>query len=343
MTEKKLTVFGTDFSHQRLQELMRITDLNHQFYLWVERIFRRTCASNESLNFLLLNTELDNIRDCISNCYSVALPEFHPPALYDGMGRQYKHRKACYYFFSWLVRDAPAQRLYPLIGKASKQPLSPSRKELEIEILSRLVVSYREILRTFDWSNMREVMCDRLEGSRRSILGHEREVTVRTAMAEAIQKYYKAHHGYGIYERVQVANNQITLGTETFDVGVNLGSNERSFAQRILVSVKTRETEGGGHAHLFTRDIRSAITVAKEDEGNFVVTFIVAANWSEREQLLVSQICDLAVVVEDNPNNFRVVAQREQTKLDHFIASVLDGVLQPKTWSDVQALISQQD
>jgi hypothetical protein len=56
-----------------------------------------------------------------------------------------------------------------------------------------------------------------------------------------------------------VSNREVRIGGETYDV--------RAVGSRgtILLPVKTRETMGGGHALLFTRDIFKAISVAKEN------------------------------------------------------------------------------
>lgn len=53
------------------------------------------------------------------------------------------------------------------------------RKIVEIEVLAGLIENYRGSVKTFSWEAVREVIIDRLEGSRRSLKGHEKESLVR--------------------------------------------------------------------------------------------------------------------------------------------------------------------
>lgn len=53
-----------------------------------------------------------------------------------------------------------------------------------------LIFEYRTIVKSFEWSAVREVVIDRLEGSRRSISGHRIEANIRTSLITAIQYYY---------------------------------------------------------------------------------------------------------------------------------------------------------
>jgi len=107
----------------------------------------------------------------------------------------------------------------------------------------------------------------------------------------------------------------------------HLGECER----RILVPVKTRETEGGGHAHLFTRDIMSAINAARANSpSDFVVAVIVAANWAMREADTVRASVDYAAVFDLSPNDFQVFDAEQQQSLSAFVAAILDGKIEPK-------------
>lgn len=63
------------------------------------------------------------------------------------------------------------------------------------------------------------------------------------------------------------------MDDETYDVAVS-GSNGT-----ILMPVKTRETMGGGHALLFTRNIHNSITVAT-NAGNQCLPIVIAESWS---------------------------------------------------------------
>jgi len=112
------------------------------------------------------------------------------PHLFDGVGRTYPHTKACFYFFGWLIRDAHQQRLRPLIQRIA-QTTREGRHEVETKALALLITTYREQVKTFQWEAIREVILDRLEGSRRSIKGHDLEVAIRTALVVAIEDVFE--------------------------------------------------------------------------------------------------------------------------------------------------------
>lgn len=172
---------------------------------------------------------------------------------------------------------------------------------------------------------------DRLEGSRRSISGHEREAVVRTALLTAVQRYFSDHFDYGIYAKVEIPSGQIRIGNETYDVSARLTGTEQQETCDILVPVKTRETEGGGHSHIFTRDIMSAINAVRIDRANsFVVAVIVARNWSPREAATVREKVDHAAIFDLSPNQFRIFDEEQQEAFNVFIARVLDGTVRPK-------------
>ena len=94
--------------------------------------------------------------------------------------------------------------------------------------------------------SVREVFIDRLEGSRRSLKGHEREIVIRTALASAVARYYELNRSYGSFDDVVVLPKQLTIERESYDGAVELRKGGKVLGL-ILVPVKTRETEGGGH------------------------------------------------------------------------------------------------
>jgi hypothetical protein len=236
--------------------------------------------------------------------------------------------------FAWLIRDAPQQRLGPLIQRIIRNS-KKSRTEAEAEALSALIHKYRGNVKTFVWQAIREVIIDRLEGSRRSIKGHEREIVVRTALLIAIQIFFEKHGNYGKYAGVELADKEIMIGNETFDVSANLIDAQGERVRRILVPIKTRETEGGGHAHLFTRDIKSALNAAKFDNADdFLIAVIVAKNWSEREKETIRTLVDHAAIFDLSPNEFSEFSHDEQSRLNAFIAALLRGQISPKTITD---------
>ena len=87
--------------------------------------------------------------------------------------------------------------------------------------------------------------------------------------------------------------------------------------------VKTRETEGGGHAHLFTRDIISAITeIKKELTKPHLIVVIIAENWAPDELTIIDSSIDIIFHFNMNPNQFRGFDDAAQQKLNKYIESL---------------------
>jgi hypothetical protein len=330
MSDEILIVDGVDVSHFRLIDLTRLADQSRSFYDWVEAEFRQALGMRDSLDQILRTAEIQQIQYGITLCYH-AQESTGLPVLFDGIGRTYSHQKACFYFFSWLIRDAPQQRLSPLIQRITRKS-SRTRIESEIAVLSALIVKYRQNVKTFAWEAIREIIIDRLEGSRRSLKGHEKESIVRIAVLEAVQGHFAKFANYGIYAAVEIPKGQVKVGNETFDVSVNLLNDHGNRVRRILIPIKTRETEGGGHSHLFSRDIASAISTVREDNtDDFLAVIIVAGNWSRREAEALQAIVDHLAVFNIDPGNFTAFTDDEQKRLNSFIEAVLNGTVGPKS------------
>lgn len=324
---------GVDISHARLVDLTRLADQAKPFYEWIERTFQDVLSETRNFTEILNHSDLDDLRQGIRACYSVE-DRHDVPFLFDGVGRTYPHSKACYYFFSWTIRDAPQQRLAPMVQRIVQATRKP-RTDVEIDVLAQLITKYRKHVRTFSWEAIREVIVDRLEGSRRSIKGHEKETIVRSALLVAIQSYYETHRHYGVFGGVEIPASQVSIGSESYDVSVNLLDGKGITVSRMLVPIKTRETEGGGHSHLFTRDIMSAITSAKSSGSNdYLAVIIVAKNWSRREARAIEEAVDYLVNFEISPSEFIEFGSSEQESLNQFVSNVLDGVIHPKKTGD---------
>jgi hypothetical protein len=322
---------GVDLKHQRLVELTKLADAARPFYEWVEHQCQQMLGKAIDLNAALMSMSEAEIKNLIQGCYAATTPT--PPALFDGGGRQYPHNKAVYFFLAWMVRDAPAQRLKPLLDKVRRARKGATSQEVESAALAALFVAYRPNLGNFSWPAVREVVIDRLEGSRRSIQGHKKELVARTAVTLALQTYYEAHKNYGRFAHIEVSDSEVRIENHTFDVGVSLINADGESEERVLIPVKSRETEGGGHAHLFTRDIESAIRVARKNATNWIAPIIVAENWSEREQETVDEISDFSIYVPESPTTFETISDADQVRLNKFIAGVLGGRIRPKATS----------
>ncbi len=115
-----------------------------------------------------------------------------------------------------------------------------------------------------------------------------------------------------------VGDAQVKIGDETYDVQI-VGS-----AGKILIPVKTRETMGGGHALLFTRDIYKSILVATEN-GYQCVPIVIAESWAGNLDDLKSA---LYVYIQANPNQVAIIEPllaEKLTGLLPLLASISSG------------------
>ncbi len=240
-------------------------------------------------------------------------------------GRVYPHEKACFYFFAWIIRDAPQQRLAPLIARMRKME-DIDRIVAESDTIVELINEYRTCVKSFSWLTVREVVIDRLEGSRRSIKGHHLEASVRTALITAFQNYFSIHGNYGQYKKIKIADKQIKIGNHTIDVSAELTPTGNGLNETLLLPIKTRETEGGGHSHIFTRDIIAAVRELKEDGNRYhMIAVIVALNWSVTELDNIDDQIDKVFHFNMNPNKFVGFDEASQIQLNRYIQGVLDN------------------
>jgi hypothetical protein len=319
----ELIVHKVDITHYRLVELSKLADQAKPFYEWVEKTAKKITGSHQELNEILMSATKADIKSIINACYLE--PEEKCPFLFDGIGRVYPHTKACFYFFAWMIRDAPQQRLKPLIARMKKQE-TLDRSVAEIDTLVELIFEYRSCVRSFNWLTVREVIIDRLEGSRRSIKGHHLEANVRTALITAFQHYFSIQGNYGKYQKVSIANKQIKIGNHTVDVSATLIPKTGTQKETLLLPIKTRETEGGGHSHLFTRDIVAAVQKLKEDEPNYhIIAVIIAQNWSISELSNIRDRLDRVFYFALNPNKFFGFDNASQIELNKYIQAILNG------------------
>jgi hypothetical protein len=146
--------------------------------------------------------------------------------LYDGIGRPYASDVAKWYFLAWTMRDAPAQRLGPLLRNVEGASLTERKAKLLNEVRKFVGPLFPESEK-WTWHTISEVMLARLEGSRRALKGTTFENTVRTAIRAVIARHHLS---------LKVGDGQVKIGDETYDVQI-IGR-----TRTILVPVKTRET-----------------------------------------------------------------------------------------------------
>lgn len=218
--------------------------------------------------------------------------------LYDGIARPYTEDKAKWLLLGWIFRDAPEQRLKGFLNN-----LSGTQNERKAELLNQVRQYVGSILyerERWDWLPISEVIIDRLEGSRRSIKGNLFEEIVRRNLKEIFEK-----------NKIQLSieKTQIKISGETYDIKI---SGHRG---NILIPVKTRETMGGGHALLFTRDIHKAITVANKS-GYKCIPVIIAESWTGD---LTALDCQEFIYINKNPNQIHEVENLLVQELENLL------------------------
>jgi len=219
--------------------------------------------------------------------------------LLDGLGRPYTDTIAKWYFLAWILRDAPAQRLGPLLKSVDGKTLDKKKAALLNQLRKFVGPLFPEAAK-WEWPVLSEVMLARLEGSRRALKGTHIETLVRDTL-RAVFEAYRIPLSVGDRER--------RINEETYDLQVSAGQ------ETVLLPVKTRETMGGGHANLFTRDIHKSISVARAN-GYECIPIVIAESWGGN---LESLGCDHHVYIQANPNQTSEVAQALRDALEGLV------------------------
>jgi len=274
----------------RLRDLVAIVRQNQAFYEEFVR-FLSTHGYADVHAFVRERKDSEAVR--VLEAY---LTSQSTAKLYDGLGRPYSDTVAKWYFLAWVLRDAPAQRLGPLLRSVEGATLDRKKATL-LNQLRKFVGPLFPEAEKWEWPVLSEVMLARLEGSRRVLKGTHFESLVR----DALRNLFEAHR-----IALQVGEKETRINEETYDVQVTKGP------KTILVPVKTRETMGGGHANLFTRDIHKSISVAR-DNGYECIPIIIAESWGGN---LKSLGCPHHIYIQANPNQTAEVekALREALK-----------------------------
>ncbi len=278
----------------RLKELILVVNKNRPFFdEFVEFVkhhgYKNVLAfvseSNEQKMEFVLNDYFANKFD---NC------------LYDGIARPYDQSKSKWFFITWLLRDAPQQRLQPIVSSI-KEGSTTQKRIWVINRIMQFVAPLMPEKEQWEWHAIAEVMLQRLEGSRRALKGGLFEAIVRSQLTEL----FKSHK-----LKLLVTNQEVMLNDETYDVEV-VGKNGK-----ILMPVKTRETMGGGHALLFTRDIHKSISVARENGFN-CIPVVIAESWGGN---LDGLSCDNYIYIPVNPNQVEKINPLLEAKLQELVS-----------------------
>lgn len=267
----------------RLKELVAIAHANKPFY----DFFRQEIAKVGYPTLHSFVSEVDDAKATAAILAFLRAPVPTGTALLDGVGAPYGADKGKWLLLGWIFRDAPEQRLRPMVFDMPGASVS----ERQAHLLNSVRSYARDVLpdpRFWKWHAVLDVMVDRLEGSRRAKKGNLFEAIVRRAL-EKVFKDAKLN--------LKVSDTQLKIGGETYDVVVNGQKGQ------LLIPVKTRETMGGGHAHIFTRDIHKSIAEAIK-AGYPCLPVIIAESWTGDLQGLA---CDDHIYIGMNPNQVAAI------------------------------------
>lgn len=290
---------------------------------------RRGCSGgigfeDSTLDAFLRTATLVELEQFVGRCQTRCV-ELGTPQLFDGVGRPYKPRKALYFMLSWLIRDAPQQRLQPLLADLKRHGMDAD--EAERRALSRLFFAYRDHVGTFEWVAVREVVADRLEGSRRSLRGRMAEAGVRSVVAEALADVLAKQGSYGRFTNATMSAGEVLINGHAFDVCVDF-SGPGVADERLVLPVKTRETQGGGHANLFSRDIEAAMGALRDHSQStgvraWLVPVIIAENWHADQVAQVRAVADSVILVDGNPNAMEGLPDGAAADLSAIVTKIL--------------------
>lgn len=288
MTRKKISQFVVD--NFRLQELAAIVEQNKPFYDAFSNFLKRHGYADVAA--FIHDEDSTKARSVIESYLTNPVGA----TLHDGLGRPYTNGKAKWYFLAWILRDAPAQRLEPLLRSVEGVTLE-EKKAVLINYLREFISPLFPSSEKWTWPVISEIMLARLEGSRRALKGTRFESLVRNLLTELFSANAID---------LTVGEKQITISDETYDVQVVSGKS------KILIPVKTRETMGGGHANLFTRDIYKSISIAKEN-GYLCIPIVIAESWGGN---LNSLHCEHLIYIQANPNQTDEIGPKLATELE---------------------------
>lgn len=184
-------------------------------------------------------------------------------ALLDGMGRPYKPKQGAWLLVAWVLRDSPQQRLSPMLASCKTEHGASSRATILNRSRASAAAAFPDPV-FWEWPNIMMSMIRNLEGSRRALKGLAAEDMVREALSAVLTEL-----GLDILP----APAATTIDGESHDIALE------GPGGCLLFSVKTRETGGGGHAHIFSRDVASAARKAR-DGGAHCIPVIVSRNWT---------------------------------------------------------------
>lgn len=284
----------------RLKELVAIVNENRHFYHDFVHFLNDEGYSS------ILDFVQEHSDERAANTIARYLTRTSEVRLYDGLLRPYSNSTAKWYFLAWLLRDAASQRLQPLLRVVPGET-SIERRTYLLNEVRKFVAPLFPQPESWEWPAISEVLLSRLEGSRRALRGTLLEGLVRRNIEQLATEHELA---------LTINRSQVKIGDETYDVQI---AGEHG---TILIPVKTRETMGGGHSSLFTRDIFKSILIASEN-GYICVPIIIAESWSGDLDTLESEAY---IYIQMNPNQIVAIEQVLSQKLRDEMLPLLQGI-----------------
>lgn len=286
---------GLVVENLRLKELLVVVELNKPFY--EEFLTFIKLQGYENIWALIKESDVLQLEKVLNAYFSSNFKN----TLFDGIGRPYPDATSKWFFITWILRDAATQRLAPIVSRTAGRNITEKR----IKVICKILAFVEPLLpnqEQWEWPAIAEVMLQRLEGSRRALKGGLFEAIVRDKLKVLFKKYNL---------KITVTNKEVRLNDETYDIEL-IGSNKK-----ILMPVKTRETMGGGHALLFTRDIHKAIAVA-EQNGFSCIPVVIAESWGGN---LNELNCVNYIYIQENPNQLDKINPKLDEELELLIST----------------------
>ena len=284
----------------RLRELIAIVRENHNFYQDFVGFLEQEGYSS------ILDFVQEQSDERAAGTIDRYLNRQSDVKLYDGLLRPYSNSRAKWFFLAWLLRDAATQRLQPLLRSVPGNT-TIERQTYLINEIRKFVAPLLPEAENWEWPAISEVMLSRLEGSRRALKGTLFEGIVRRHLEILIRDHELP---------LVVSDTQARIADETYDVQVT------GPGQTLLLPVKTRETMGGGHALLFTRDIYKSILIATE-QGHRCVPIVIAESWTGDLGELSSE---LYIYIQANPNQLASLEPLLAEKLEVELLPLLKDI-----------------
>ena len=167
----------------RLRELAIVAEQNKTAYEHLVRFV--TSAGYPSLHAFVIEEDSASAQSLILRFLETPFPS--GVALYNGIARPYEQKKAAWLLLGWVFRDAPEQRLRPMISSMPGERTLDKQAALLNQVRIFVGKIFPEQAR-WEWTAICEVVIDRLEGSRRAIKGTLFEAIVRRNLQKLFQQ-----------------------------------------------------------------------------------------------------------------------------------------------------------